>query len=63
MNLARTPQQARQMVVHKKVRINGSVVNIPSYLVSVDEESKITVQHPKYKPKPVEKEEAKEATE
>ena len=62
LKLARTPQQARQMVVHKKVRIAGSVVNIPSYLVSVDEENKITVQHPKHKAKPVEekKEEQKE---
>ena len=36
--LARTPQQARQMIVHKKVLIDGKVVNIPSYIVSLDEE-------------------------
>lgn len=42
--LANSPQHARQMVVHKKVLINGKVVNIPSYLVKVDEESKIEVK-------------------
>ena len=43
-NLANTVKQARQLVVHKKVRINGKVVNIPSYIVSINEESKITVE-------------------
>ena len=42
--LAQTVRQARQMVVHKNVRINGNVVNIPSYLVSLAEESQITVK-------------------
>ncbi|HVY01366.1 MAG TPA: 30S ribosomal protein S4 [Candidatus Nanoarchaeia archaeon] len=42
--LAQTPQQARQMVVHKKVRIDGRVVNVPSYLVPVSEENKIVVE-------------------
>lgn len=44
--LAHTVRQARQMVVHKNVRIHGRVVNVPSYLVSVTEESKITVKAP-----------------
>lgn len=44
--LAHTVRQARQMVVHKNVRIGGKVVNVPSYLVSVVEESKITVKAP-----------------
>ncbi len=42
--LAQTVRQARQMVVHKNVIIEGNVVNIPSYLVSLDEESKIKVK-------------------
>src|SRR3989338_3319203 len=42
--LAQTVRQARQMVVHKNVRINVNVVNIPSYLVSLAEESQITVK-------------------
>lgn len=41
--LATTPQHARQMVVHKKVSIAGKIVNIPSYIVSVDEENSIKV--------------------
>lgn len=59
--LAATPQQARQMVVHKKVRISGRVVNVPSYLVPVSEESQIVVQRPIAKaPKAEEKKEAAE---
>ena len=49
--LATTPQQGRQMVVHKKVLINGKVINIPSYIVSLDEESTITIKQKKTKPK------------
>lgn len=51
--LATTPQQARQMVSHKRVMIEGRAVNIPSYIVPVAEESKITLKpgampsHPK----------------
>lgn len=44
--LARTPQQARQMISHKRVRILGNVVSTPSYLVPVKEESHIVVKHP-----------------
>ena len=45
--LAATPQHARQMVVHKKVSISGKVVNIPSYIVAIDEEKAIMVTSPK----------------
>ena len=48
---ATTPQHARQMVIHKKVTIAGKVVNIPSYIVSIDEESAIVVEAPR-KPAP-----------
>jgi|SRR3989338_1057078 len=41
--LSATPQQARQLVAHKKVSINSKIINIPGYLVSVDEESLISV--------------------
>lgn len=37
-NLARTPKQARQLIVHKHVSIGDQTVNIPSYLVSLEEE-------------------------
>ena len=35
MGLARTRREARQVVGHKHILINGKTVNIPSYLVSV----------------------------
>ncbi len=34
MGLASTRAEARQLVVHKAVHVNGQLVNIPSYLVS-----------------------------
>jgi small subunit ribosomal protein S4 len=46
---ADTPRQARQMVVHKRVLIDGNVVNSPSYIVSVSEEKLITVKESKPK--------------
>ncbi len=39
--LANTPKQARQFIIHKHIKINNKKVNIPSYIVPVDEESKI----------------------
>ncbi len=39
--LANTPKQARQFIVHKHIKINNKKVNVPSYLVPIDEESKI----------------------
>ena len=34
MGLARTRREARQIVDHRLITVNGKVVNIPSYLVS-----------------------------
>jgi small subunit ribosomal protein S4 len=48
--MATTPQQARQLVVHKKVLISGNVVNAPSYIVKTSEENEITIKESK-KPK------------
>ena len=39
--LASSVKQARQMVVHKKITVNGEVINSPSYIVSTDEENNI----------------------
>lgn len=36
--LAKTPQQARQLVLHGHIAIGGKRVNVPSYLVPVKEE-------------------------
>ncbi len=38
MGLASSRAQARQLVLHGHVRVNGRKVNIPSYLVNVGEE-------------------------
>jgi small subunit ribosomal protein S4 len=52
---AKTAKQARQLVTHKYVKISDRVINIPSYNVSVDEESKVSVvpQKVKAEKKPV----------
>jgi len=42
---ARTPKQARQMIVHRHVMVGGKMVTSPSYLVPVDEESTIQFSH------------------
>lgn len=42
--LAKTAQEARQMVVHKRILIDNKVINIPSYLVSLAEENLITLK-------------------
>ena len=46
--LASTQKGARQLIVHKKVLVNGKVVDSPSYIVPVEFEDKI-----KLKPKKV----------
>ncbi|MBP3200898.1 MAG: 30S ribosomal protein S4 [Lachnospiraceae bacterium] len=41
MGLARTRREARQVVGHKHVLVNGKVVNIPSYLVNAGDKIEI----------------------
>lgn len=41
MGLARTRKEARQIVDHKHVLVNGKQVNIPSYLIKVGDEIEI----------------------
>jgi len=41
--LATTPKAARQLIAHKKVLVDGEIIDSPSYLVSVDLEGKIEV--------------------
>jgi small subunit ribosomal protein S4 len=45
--LATTPKQARQLIVHKKILVNGKIVNSPSYVVPVEFEGKITLKDKK----------------
>lgn len=49
--MAKTPQQARQMVVHKNILIDGKVVNSPSYIVPISEENLISLRVKNKKPK------------
>lgn len=48
--LAPTPKTARQMITHKKILVNGSAIDSPSYIVPVEYEGKI---ESKIKPKAV----------
>jgi small subunit ribosomal protein S4 len=41
MGLARTRDEARQIVSHRNVTVNGKTVNIPSYSVSVGDKIEI----------------------
>ncbi len=67
-NLAKSLKQARQFIVHGHVLINSKKLTVPSYLVSLEEESKlslsallpVTREEPKKKAKPEVKEEAVE---
>jgi len=54
---AKTTQEARQMVVHKRILIDNKTVNSPNYLVALSEENLISL---KKKSKPEKKEEAKQ---
>ncbi len=42
--IANTPKQARQLVVHKKIIINNKVMNSPSYIVPVEDENSIELK-------------------
>ena len=48
--LAKTTKQARQMVVHKNILIDGKVVNTPSYIMKVVEEDSISIKKKNAKP-------------
>jgi small subunit ribosomal protein S4 len=47
--MAPTVKTARQLITHKKVLVDGKIVNKPSYIVPVELESKITVKASKQK--------------
>ncbi len=48
--MATTSKGARQLITHKKVLIDGKVVNRPSYIVSIVLENKISLKVSKNKP-------------
>jgi len=43
-NLAKTPREARQLISHRKILVEGSVVDKPSYLIKVSQEKKISLK-------------------
>jgi small subunit ribosomal protein S4 len=47
--LANTPKQARQLIVHKNVLVDGKVVNTPSFIVTKDLETSLTIKVKKKK--------------
>ena len=52
MGFARTRREARQIVDHKHVMVNGKQINIPSYIVKVGDVVEIKEKHkssPRYK--------------
>ena len=59
--LANTVKQARQLIVHKNVVVDGTIVNIPSFVVTKDLEDKISIKEKEAKT--VEEAPAEEATE
>jgi len=50
--LVSTPKTARQMITHKKVMVDGKIVNIPSKIIPVELENKITLKLSKKKMEP-----------
>lgn len=51
--IATTPKGARQLIVHKKVFVDGKIVNIPSFVVPVRLENRISLKPSKIKIKKI----------
>lgn len=47
--LTTTPLQARQLITHRNVFVDGKIVNVPSFFVTKELESKITLRPKKQK--------------
>jgi small subunit ribosomal protein S4 len=47
--IAKTPMQARQMIVHGHISVAGRKTRFPSYMVPVEEERKISLHMPEKK--------------
>ena len=52
--ISKTVKEARQLVVHKKIKIGNRCVNIPGYIVKLTEEDKISLIKKAKKEKPAE---------
>ncbi len=42
--IANSPKQARQLIVHKRILVNGNVVNTPSFLITKNLEDNILLK-------------------
>lgn len=60
--LSNTARQARQLIVHKKVFVDGRAVSIPSYIVPIELEQSITMKASAPKAPKALKAKAEEAT-
>jgi small subunit ribosomal protein S4 len=54
--LATTSKSARQLIIHKKVLVDGKIVNSPSYIVPIELENKISLKQKNKTEKKLEKE-------
>lgn len=55
--LADTPNQARQLVNHGHIKVDGEVVNVPSYMLTKTEEKTVELDMPEPEPEPESSEE------
>jgi small subunit ribosomal protein S4 len=55
--LVTTIKSARQLIIHKKVLVNGTVLNSPSYIVPIELEKSISLKQGALKPAKVKVEE------
>jgi small subunit ribosomal protein S4 len=55
--IIKTAKGARQMITHRHIKVNKRIVNVPSYMVNVDEEDKVELE---IKPRPIKEEVKKE---
>ncbi|MDD5699607.1 MAG: 30S ribosomal protein S4 [Candidatus Nanoarchaeia archaeon] len=53
---APTIKSARQLITHKKIRVNEGLVNSPAYVVPVEFENKISMKQRRKENKPIEQE-------
>ena len=52
--MARSMKSARQLIIHKKVRVNGKVVSSPSHIIPLESRNKITLKPAKKKKEKIE---------
>ncbi|MFH1325788.1 MAG: 30S ribosomal protein S4 [archaeon] len=59
--IANTQKNARQLITHKKILVNGKAVNSPSYIVPIEYENKISLKKEKLKTEKIKEKENAEA--